>query len=248
MGFPLTLCHERIDRFLTVAALQGVLPLSVQLANHARPVHEPPKIIDAKQPARIKRVVKLHLQLRNWKTICNKERPKPRLATVFGQPIRVRRNHLSSAIPSPALAIGTEALAQILTRYALRPQRRISNRKTIRKRCVQQTVLHRAPKRRHPHAVDLFKRTRRLRTQQPASCTQRHRATSLNKKTRPEHIIRHFQTPQKRRVIAPKRPIGMKLCKPFDGTQCSLRRRQYTPIVLKAEQIRLGLCDIIGPT
>ena len=38
----------------------------------------------------------------------------------------------------------------------------------------------------------------------------------------------------------------MKLCKPFDGTQRSLRRRQYTPIMLKAEQIRLGLRNIIG--
>lgn len=38
----------------------------------------------------------------------------------------------------------------------------------------------------------------------------------------------------------------MKLCKPFDGTQRSLRRRQYNPIMLKAEQIRLGLRNIIG--
>lgn len=87
---------------------------------------------------------------------------------------------------------------------------------------------------------------RHLRTQQPAPAAQRHRTTRLNKKTRPKQIIRHLQTPQKRRVIAPKRPIGMKLCKPFDGTQRSLRRRQHTPIMLKAEQIRLGFRDIVG--
>ena len=39
----------------------------------------------------------------------------------------------------------------------------------------------------------------------------------------------------------------MKLCKPFDGTQRSLRRRQCNPIMLKAEQIRLGLRNVIGP-
>ncbi len=87
---------------------------------------------------------------------------------------------------------------------------------------------------------------RHLRTQQPAPAAQRHRTTRLNKKTRPKQIIRHLQTPQKRRVITPKRPIGMKLCKPFDGTQRSLRRRQYIPIMLKAEQIRLGFRDIVG--
>lgn len=38
----------------------------------------------------------------------------------------------------------------------------------------------------------------------------------------------------------------MKLRKPFDGTQRSLRRRQRIPIMLKTEQIRLGLRNIIG--
>jgi len=39
----------------------------------------------------------------------------------------------------------------------------------------------------------------------------------------------------------------MKLRKPFDGTQRSLCRRQYIPIMLKTEQIRLGLRNVIGP-
>ena len=133
-------------------------------------------------------------------TICNKERPKARLAAVFGQPVRIRRNHLRSAIPTLAFTIHTKPLTKVIARYALCSQRRIGNRQAIRKRRTQQAILYRAPKRRHPHAVDLFKRTRRLRTQQPASCTQRHRATCLNKKSRPKQIIRHLQTPQKWRL------------------------------------------------
>ena len=115
MRFPLTLCHEWVNRLPTLAALQGVLPLSVQFANHARSVLEPPKIVDAKHLARIERVAKLHLQLRNRKAVSNKECSESRLAAVFGQPICIRRNHLCPAIPSPALAIGAEALAQIPT-------------------------------------------------------------------------------------------------------------------------------------
>ena len=115
MGLSLTFCHEWADRLPTLAVLQGVLPLSVELADDTRPVHEPPKIVDAKRLARIERVAKLHLQLRNWKAVRNKERSEPRLAAVFGQPVRIRRNHLCPAIPSPALAIGAEALAQIPT-------------------------------------------------------------------------------------------------------------------------------------
>ena len=38
----------------------------------------------------------------------------------------------------------------------------------------------------------------------------------------------------------------MKLRKPFDGTQRSLRRCQRIPIMLKTEQIRLGFRDIVG--
>ena len=246
MGLPLTFCHEWVDRLPTPVVLQGVLPLSVQLANHACSVLEPPKIINAKHLARIERVAKLHLQLRNWKAVRNKERPKSRLAAVFGQPVRIRRNHLRSAMPALAFTIHTKPLTKVIARYALCSQRRIGNRQAIRKRRAQQAILYRAPKRRRPHAVDLFKRTRRLRTQQPTSCTQRHRATCLNKKSRPKQIIRHLQTPQKCRVITPKRPIGMKLRKPFDGTQRSLRRRQLIPIMLKTEQIRLGLRNIIG--
>ena len=115
MGLPLTFCHEWVDRLPALAVLQGVLPLSVELADDTRPVLELPKIVDAKYLARIERVAKLNLQLRNWKAVRNKERSEPRLAAVFGQPVRMRRNHLSSAIPSPALAIGAEALAQIPT-------------------------------------------------------------------------------------------------------------------------------------
>lgn len=43
MRFPLTLCHEWVNRLPTLAALQGVLPLSVELADDTRPVLEPPK-------------------------------------------------------------------------------------------------------------------------------------------------------------------------------------------------------------
>lgn len=246
MGLPLTFRHEWVDRLPAIVVLQGILPLSVELANHARPVLEPPEIVDAKRLARIERITKLHLQLWRRKTVCNKECPKTRLTAVFRQPVRIRRDHLRSAIPSPALAIGAETLAQVIARYALCSQRRIGNRQAIRKRRAQQAILYRAPKRRRPHAVDLFKRARRPWTQQPASCTQRHRATCLNKKSRPEQIIRHLQTPQKRRVITPKRPIGMKLRKPFDGTQRSPRRRQRIPIMLKTEQIRLGFRNIIS--
>ena len=115
MRFPLTLCHEWVSRLPTLAALQGVLPLSVELADDTRPVLEPPKIVDAKHLARIERVAKLRLQLRNRKALRNKECSEPRLAAVFRQPVRIRRNHLCPAIPSPALAIGAEALAQIPT-------------------------------------------------------------------------------------------------------------------------------------
>ena len=218
MGLPLTFCHEWVDRLTALAVLQGVLPLSVELADDTRPVLEPPKIVDAKHLARIERVAKLHLQLRNRKAVRNKERSEPRLATVFGQPVRIRRDHLRSAIPVLAFTIYTKPLTKVIARYALCPQRRIGNRQAIRKRRAQQAILYRAPKRRRPHAVGLFKRTRRPRTQQPASCTQRHRATCLNKKSRPKQIIRHLQTPQKCHVITPKRPIGMKLRKPSDGT------------------------------
>lgn len=38
----------------------------------------------------------------------------------------------------------------------------------------------------------------------------------------------------------------MKLRKPFDGPQRSLRRRQRIPIMLKTEQVRLRLRDIVG--
>ena len=38
----------------------------------------------------------------------------------------------------------------------------------------------------------------------------------------------------------------MKLRKPFNSPQRSIHRRQYIPIMLKTEQIRLGLRDIIG--
>ena len=223
MRFPLTLCHEWVDRLPGLAVLQGVLPLSVELADDARPVLEPPKIVDAKHLARIKRVAKLHLQLRNRKAVRNEECPKPRLTSVFGQPVRIRHNHLRPAIPSPALAIGAEALAQIPTRYAFRPQCRIGNRQPVGERRTQQAIIHRSPKRRHPHAVNTIERARHLRTQQPAPAAQRHRTTRLNKKTRPEQIVRHLQTPQKRRVIAPKRPIGMKLRKALNSPQRSLR-------------------------
>ena len=181
MRFPLTLCHEWVDRLPTLAVLQGILPLSVELADDTCSVLEPPKIVDTKHLARIERVAKLHLQLWHRKTVCNKERPKTRLAAVFGQPVRIRRDHLRSAIPSSALAIGAEALAQTIVRYASCPQCRIGNRQPVRKRRAQQAILHRAPKRRHLHAVNLFKCARRLRTQQPTSCAQRHRATCLNK-------------------------------------------------------------------
>ena len=115
MGLPLTFCHEWVDRLPIPTILQGILSLSIELANHARPVLEPPKIVDAKHTGRIERVAKLHLQLRNRKAVRNKERSEPRLAAVFGQPVCIRRNHLCPVIPSPALAIGTEALAQIPT-------------------------------------------------------------------------------------------------------------------------------------
>ena len=137
MRLPLTLCHERVDRLPTLAVLQGILPLSVELADDTRPVLEPPEIVDPKHLAQIKRVAKLHLQLWHWKTVCNKERSEPRLATVFGQAVRMRRNHLSSAIPSPALAIGLEPFAEVVARHALRPQCRIGDRQTIRKRRTQ---------------------------------------------------------------------------------------------------------------
>ena len=128
MRFPLTLCHEWVDRLPTLAVLQGILPLSVELADDTCSVLEPPKIVDTKHLARIERVAKLHLQLWHRKTVCNKERPKTRLAAVFGQPVRIRRDHLRSAIPSSALAIGAEALAQTIVRYASCPQCRIGNR------------------------------------------------------------------------------------------------------------------------
>ena len=131
MRFPLTLCYERVDRLPIPTILQGILSSSVELTNHARPVLEPPEIIDPKHLARIERIAKLHLQLWHRKTVCNKERSEPRLATVFGQPVRMRRNHLSSAIPASALAIGLEPFAEVVARYALRPQRRIGNRQTI---------------------------------------------------------------------------------------------------------------------
>lgn len=115
MRFPLTFCHEWVDRLPIPTILQGILSLSIELANHARSVLEPPEIVDSKYLIRIERITKLHLQLWHRKTVCNKERPKARLAAVFGQPVRIRRNHLCPAIPSPALAIGVEALAQIPT-------------------------------------------------------------------------------------------------------------------------------------
>ena len=158
----------------------------------------------------------------------------------------MRRNHLSSAIPSPALAIDLEPLAEVVARHALRPQCRIGDRQTIRKRRTQQTILHRAPKRRHPHAIDLLKHTRRLRTQQPTPHTQCHRTSRFDQVTRPEQIIRQLQTPQKCCVIPPKRPIGMKPRKPLDGPPRPLRRHQRIPFMLKTEQIRLGLRNIIG--
>lgn len=63
MRFPLTLCHEWVDRLPTLAVLQGILPLSVELADDTCSVLEPPKIVDTKHLARIERVTKLHLQL-----------------------------------------------------------------------------------------------------------------------------------------------------------------------------------------
>ena len=115
MRFPLPLCHEWVYRLPAPAALQGVLPLSVELADDTRPVLELPKIVDAKYLARIERVANLNLQLRNCKALRNYELSEPILASVFCQPVRIRRNHLCPAIPSPALAIGAEALAQIPT-------------------------------------------------------------------------------------------------------------------------------------
>lgn len=185
MGLPLTFRHEWVDRLPIPTILQGILSLSIELANHARPVLESPEIVDSKYLIRIERITKLHLQLWHQKPVCNKERSEPRLATVFGQPVRIRRDHLRSAIPVLAFTIYTKPLTKVIARYALCPQRRIGNRQAIRKRRAQQAILYRAPKRRRPHAVGLFKRTRRPRTQQPASCTQRHRATCLNKKSRP---------------------------------------------------------------
>ena len=115
MRFPLTLCHEWVDRPPIPTILQGILSLPVELADDTCPILEPPEIINPKHLARIERIAKLHLQLRNQKAVRNKERSEPRLAAVFGQPVRIRRNHLCPAIPSPALAIGAEALAQIPT-------------------------------------------------------------------------------------------------------------------------------------
>lgn len=191
--------------------------------------------------------MKLHLQLRHRKAVRDEERPEARLAAVFGQSVRMRCNHLRPAIPTPTFAIGAKPLTQFIARRTLRPQGRIGNCQPIGKRRTQQAILHRAPKRRHPHTVDALKCIRRLRTQQPAPTAQRRRAARLNKKTRAEQIIGHLQPPQKCRVVSPKRPIGMKLRKPLDGPQCPLRRRQQIPIMLKAEQMRLGLRDIIGP-
>ena len=115
MRLSLTFCHEWVDRLPIPTILQGILSLPVELADDTCPVLEPPEIINPKHLARIERVAKLHLQLRNRKAVRNKERSEPRLAAVFGQPVRIRRDHLCPAIPSPALAIGAEALAQIPT-------------------------------------------------------------------------------------------------------------------------------------
>ena len=114
MGLPLTFCHERVDPLPTLVVLQGILPLSVELADDTCPVLEPPEIIDPKHLIRVERIMKLHLQLWHRKAVCNKERSEPRLATVFGQPVRMRRNHLRSAIPAPALAIGLEPFAEVV--------------------------------------------------------------------------------------------------------------------------------------
>lgn len=157
----------------------------------------------------------------------------------------MRRNHLSSAIPSPALAIDLEPFAEVVARYVPCPQCRIGDRQPVGERRMQQTILHRAPKRRHPHAIDLFKCTRRLRTQQSTPHTQCHRTTRLDQVTRPEQIIRHLQTPYQRGIISPKRPIGVKLGKPLDGPPRPLRRRQRIPFMLKTEKVRFGLRNIV---
>ena len=83
MRFPLTLRHKWVNRLPTLAVLQGVLPLSVELADHARPVLEPPEIVDAEHASRIERIMKLHLQLRHRKAVRDEERPEARLAAVF---------------------------------------------------------------------------------------------------------------------------------------------------------------------
>ena len=206
MGFPLTLRHKRIDRLPALAGLQRILSLSVELADHARSILELPEIVDAKHTSRIERIMKLHLQLRHRKAVRDEERPEARLAAVFGQSVRMRCNHLRPAIPTPTFAIGAKPLTQFIARRTLRPQGRIGNCQPIGKRRTQQAILHRAPKRRHPHTVDALKCIRRLRTQQPAPTAQRRRAARLNKKTRAVQIIGHLQPPTEVPRRIPKTP------------------------------------------
>ncbi len=96
MGLPLTLRHEWVDRLPIPTILQGILSLSIELANHARPVLESPEIVDSKYLIRIERITKLHLQLWHQKPVCNKERSEPRLRHRF----RTARPHTTR---SPAL-------------------------------------------------------------------------------------------------------------------------------------------------
>lgn len=99
MRFSLALRHKRVDGLPALAGLQRILPLPVQLADDARPVLEPPEIVDPKHVARIKRVMKLHLKFRHRKAVRNKESSKTRLAAVFGQPVRIRRDHCALRCP-----------------------------------------------------------------------------------------------------------------------------------------------------
>ena len=110
MRFSLALRHKRVDGLPALAGLQRILPLPVQLADHARPVLELPEVVDTEYASRVKRVAKLHLQLWRRKAVRNEERPKTRLAAVFGQAVRIRCNHLRPAIPTPIIAIGAKPL------------------------------------------------------------------------------------------------------------------------------------------
>lgn len=61
MGLSLTFCHEWVNRLPIPTILQGILSLSIELADDTRPVLEPPEIVDSKYLIRIERIMELHL-------------------------------------------------------------------------------------------------------------------------------------------------------------------------------------------